>query len=884
MDPFEHYLVIGAAEGREPSTVLDIRYYRARFLQSLPHANPLLHYRRHRNEPGVFATQAAEEASLPQLVRYNTQAGPLFEAPVPLAPETKRRGKVLAFYLPQFHPVAENDQWWGTGFTEWTNVARGVPRFVGHYQPRIPRDLGHYRLDGTATLARQIALAQGAGIHGFVFYFYWFNGRRLLERPLEAFLADRSLDMPFCLMWANENWTRRWDGSEHEVLLSQDYRDEDEAALIETFTRHFDDPRYIRLEGRPVLMVYRAGLIPGGGETVARWRQRFRAGGHDPFFVMAQSFGERDPRAAGMDAAVEFPPHKLTEDVPQLNASLGWLDFSADARVFDHAAVAANADLSRQPYPLIRTALPGWDNDARRQGKGMSIHGATPAAYQAWLSRLLDAATAQPVGGEPLVCINAWNEWAEGAYLEPDVHFGAAFLNATARAVTAGAARATAPRLLLVGHDAFTAGSQLLLLHIGRELVARGVGVTFLLLGGGKLEAEYRAVAPTTLFAGAEELARHAAALAASGFRAAIVNTSASGLACAALASHGIACTLLLHEMPRLLRERRLIEAGRAGVAAAWRVVFAAAFVRDRYHEAIAVPPGRTVLVPQGLYRPVEREGAGDRRRRLRLPEGATLAIGLGYADLRKGFDLFLQVWRLAQAADPSLHFLWVGDLDPIISAYLGAELAAAAATGTFHRLPFQADGADWLAAADVHLLTSREDPFPSVVLEAMSAGVPTVAFEEAGQRARPAARVGRRGGGAARRRGGDDAADAGDGAAGRPGAAHAAGPGGAAAVPVRRLCRGVGGAGGAGAAVGLGDDPDARLRGLSAGPAGFSVRADGGAVRDRRAGRRVGRRQRGGGHADGGASGAGGQVGARGGATPRCIRPVAAGGARSAR
>ena len=162
-------------------------------------------------------------------------------------------------------------------------------------------------------------------------------------------------------------------------------------------------------------------------------------------------------------------------------------------------------------------------------------------------------------------------------------------------------------------------------------------------------------------------------------------------------------------------------------------MVFAAGFVRDRYHELIALAPERTVLLPQGLYRPVARDGVAAKRALLRLPEGATLAVGLGYADLRKGFDLFLQVWRLAQAADPSIHLLWVGDLDPVVSAYLGAELAAAVATGTFHRVPFQTDGADWLAAADVHLLTSREDPFPSVVLEAMSAGVPTVAFEEAG-------------------------------------------------------------------------------------------------------------------------------------------------------
>jgi glycosyltransferase involved in cell wall biosynthesis len=730
MDPFEHYLVTGATEGRAPSADFDPDFYRRTFLRDQPSANPLLHYRQHRDQPGMRTRPGVEdEASIPQEVRRNTQPGPLFEQRAPLDPAAPRRAKVLAFYLPQFHPVPENDEWWGTGFTEWTNVSRGVPRFAGHYQPRIPRDLGHYRLEGSETFRRQIAMAREGGVHGFVFYFYWFNGRRLLDAPLEAFLADRSLDMPFCLMWANENWTRRWDGSEQEVLLSQDYRAADEAALIRTFVRHFEDPRYIKLDGRPVLKVYRASLIPNTAAAVARWRRGFRALGHDPIFIMGQSFQDRDPRPLGFDAAFEFPPHKLTDHIPLINPQLEMLDRAATARVYAYDDLAAASDLAPQPYPLIRTAVPSWDNDARRQGAGMTVHGATPKAYQAWLSRLIDAAQEQKVGGEAIVCVNAWNEWAEGAYLEPDVHFGAAYLNATARAVAGPTASSARRRLLLVGHDAFPAGAQLLLLNLGRYLRdTRRVEIEFLLGGSGALEAAYRAVAPTTVLSSPDDLPRHVRE-----FSAALVNTAAAAGIGAQLAAEGVPTVQLIHELPRLLRERDLVEDARDAAKAARHVIFAAPYVRDRFQELVALDAERAVLLPQGLYRPVDPARRAAKRAELRLPEQATLAVGIGYADLRKGFDLFLQAWRLAQAADPSIHFLWVGDLDPSVSAYLGAEIAAAEATGTFHHRPFQKDGADFLAAADVHLLTSREDPFPSVVLEAMSAGTPTVAFEEAG-------------------------------------------------------------------------------------------------------------------------------------------------------
>lgn len=616
-----------------------------------------------------------------------------------------------------------------------------MSRFKGHYQPRIPRDLGFYSLDDPQTLRHQVEMAKAGGIYGFVYYHYYFNGKRLMEKPIERMLADPSVDMPFCLMWANENWTRRWDGEESEVLISQDYDPNDDERLLGDFVRHFRDSRYIRIKGRPVLMIYRPGLIPDTAKAIERWRGIFKQQfNEDPILVMAQSFHAVDPMEFGMDGAIEFPPHKLTANMPSVNNELEYLDGELTARVFSYEAVIQKSlGEPNPPFPLIKTAVPDWDNDARRQGTGLTLRGSTPQKYEAWLSQLVQRAQEQKFFGEALVCINAWNEWCESAYLEPDLHYGSAYLNATARAVTGLSSTAASPHtLLLVGHDAFPSGSQHLLLHIARRLRRNfGVSVEFLLLAGGKLEPEYRGLAPVHIESTAAGLAAYIARCRQRGIVSALVNTTAAGHVIPQLKDAGMHVVSLVHELPKIIEEKGLQAGARAAIADSDYSVFASPVVRDQLAKLVKVKPDRrALLLPQGHYKTLDCSGEKGAaiRKELGLSAEDRLVIGIGYADLRKGFDLFLEAWKLMNGKKTGrAHFCWLGGIDADLNKKLGSPLEAAAATKTFHYTGYRPDVDGFLAAADAYALTSREDPFPTVVHEALYAGLPIVLFDKSG-------------------------------------------------------------------------------------------------------------------------------------------------------
>jgi lipopolysaccharide biosynthesis protein len=343
--------------------------------------------------------------------------------------------KLIAFYLPQFHPIPENDLWWGKGFTEWTNVTKAVPHYAGHYQPHLPDELGFYDLRVPEIQRRQIELAKHYGVYGFCFHYYWFGGARLLERPINQFLNDPKMDFPFCICWANESWTRRWDGSETEVLIAQKHTKESDIGFIKDVSVMFKDPRYIKIEGRPILIVYRVLSLRHPKKTVEKWRQYCRQSGiGEIYLIAAQTYHLEDPRKYGFDAAVEFPPHNMCLE-KDISKRLAVLNSKFSGHILSYESyVKGKAYLKGVPYTVFKCIVPSWDNTARKHSNATILHGATPVLYKEWLLNIIGY-TRKEKANNNILFINAWNEWAEGDHLEPDRKYGYAYLQATSEAI-----------------------------------------------------------------------------------------------------------------------------------------------------------------------------------------------------------------------------------------------------------------------------------------------------------------------------------------------------------------------------------------------------------------------------------------------------------------
>ncbi|MDD2923809.1 glycoside hydrolase family 99-like domain-containing protein [Rhodoferax sp.] len=355
--------------------------------------------------------------------------------------------KVLAYYLPQFHPIPENDRWHGEGFTEWTKVKAAYPLFQGHYQQHIPHaDLGYYLLNSADVLKSQAAMMKKSGVYGQIFYHYWFSGKLILEKPAQLLLDNKDICIPFCFCWANENWTRRWDGNESDILLGQNYSAQDAREFINYLIPFFRDSRYIRVEDRPVLFIYRPSSIPNCKEYLDIWREEcFNAGIKQPYVVAVLTRGASDPRNFGMDAGTERNLHDWTGGaVPDIKSSLNqYWPVNGSVLAYDAVANFYAGQTDTKDFCYFRATVPNWDNTARYGSEAFLLHGSTPQRFQEWMENSIAYTQANLPVDRQFLIVNAWNEWAEGAHLEPDSRYGYAYLNSVGRALSGKAYSAT---------------------------------------------------------------------------------------------------------------------------------------------------------------------------------------------------------------------------------------------------------------------------------------------------------------------------------------------------------------------------------------------------------------------------------------------------------
>ncbi len=381
--------------------------------------------------------------------------------------------RLIAFYLPQFHPTAENDQWWGKGFTEWTNVTKAKPLFPGHQQPHLPADLGFYDLRLPEVRAAQAELGKKAGIEGFCYWHYWFAGRRVLERPFNEVVASGQPDYPFCAAWANHSWSSHWQGAENRMLIEQTYPGRDDIERhFHTLLPAFSDRRYIRVRNRPMFTIFRPKDLPQPEAFIEQWQELARENGLEGIHFVAHLFDNESEfpwRKQGYSGAVMTNELKLMRRrlwdlvaerirvARQTSASgktRAWTDVVETAgRLVGHRMMQrlfgwpggvhyyrdavlffkSEQGLAQGCYPSV---VPGWDNTPRAGKKGIVLQGSTPELFAEHARDILASVKDRPAE-DRIVFVKSWNEWAEGNYLEPNRKFGHAYIEALRAAVDA---------------------------------------------------------------------------------------------------------------------------------------------------------------------------------------------------------------------------------------------------------------------------------------------------------------------------------------------------------------------------------------------------------------------------------------------------------------
>ena len=647
--------------------------------------------------------------------------------------------KLIAFYLPQFHLFKENEQWHGRGFTEWTNVTKAIPHFTGHIQPQLPIDVGFYDLSNIDVMARQAELAKQYGVHGFCFHYYWFSGKKLMEKPIYNWLNHPEIDFPFCLCWANENWSRLWDGGNKEVLMKQELLDGDDKKFADDIIPFFQDKRYIKIDGKPLFVVYRPKLFE---------QERFnkfidilkseckKVGIPDIYVLVSNSFGFNEaPSQWSANGIVEFPPHSMN----YIWANKEFIFSNSKITVVDAIDYIKNKKyMYETEHNVFKTVFPSWDNTARKAYTGATcFFGETPQLYRQWLSDCIQWTRENHPKNEQIVFVNAWNEWAEGAHLEPDHYYGYAYLEETKNALLDSSARTK--KIIYVGHDANFYGAQLLTLNIIKSMHEKfGYNVELLLLNDGELISEYRKYANVRVLANKtqNEIYDIVSDLKSRAYNSAVTNTIITGNITDVLKRCDITPISLIHELPKIIKHYHAESAGESIAKNSGKIISASSYVSNAFAELFGPDENKLAVIPQGLYKtnPLANDTARVRkelRQELNIPQNAKIALFVGMADRRKGTDLYFDILDKVASKHKDIYFVLVGAIEPDILEEK-KDIVEKHAKNLI-MCGKQTDTSKYYAGADIFLLTSREDPFPSVVMEAFECGLPVVGFKNAG-------------------------------------------------------------------------------------------------------------------------------------------------------
>lgn len=561
--------------------------------------------------------------------------------------------KLIAFYLPQFHQIPENDKWWGEGFTEWTNVKKAIPQFKGHYQPHIPGELGYYNLTNKEVMKRQIELAKQYGIYGFCFHHYWFAGKRLLEKPVNMLIENKDLDIPFCLCWANENWTRRWDGLDNEVLIAQKHSPEDDINFIEDISKYFNDTRYIKIDEKPVLIVYRIELFPNPEDTIVRWRKWMEDHGYKGIYLIgAQGFACKNPTKYGLDAAVEFPPNGMYK-YNYISSQVSFKNPNFKGNIVDYSYYVNNKlylKEDKEKYNLFKTIIPSWDNTPRRGNKSTIFYNSSPELYKQWLKDIIIYTKTKKNKDEQFVFINAWNEWGEGAYLEPDVKYGYSYLNSTKEAILE--TRKLNKKILYVSHDTKYGGAQLLSLNIIKYLKEKfKYDISIIAINCGWFEDEFKKYGDFyNVDNNLEKAHSIIKKLRNSGVDIAICNTVISGDLVKLLKNENYKVITLIHELSGTIKAYNAEEKARNISIYSDTIIFPSKYVKDEFKDIVDKNiENKSKIIPQGVFNN-KREYKDkkictkDLKEKLNISQNSKIVLGVGYGDKRKGIDLFIDI------------------------------------------------------------------------------------------------------------------------------------------------------------------------------------------------------------------------------------------------